>query len=393
MRKWKCAVLALLSAGVMLTGTAAASADPPKPSGTAGDPLARVPAAQRARIQAQAKARSAAERIRRAAARDAGGFSGIELHGGSVRLWYKGTPPAAVNAAVTEARGTAPVEVMRAGHSLAELGTASARMTAYLRAHPGGPAHRVSAPVNGSGLVVGVDVDTTARVTAALPNVGVPVRVEVQPRLHAAGRWDDVSPYYGGGEIISDEGVRCTAGFGVWVDGQRYLLTAGHCGYPNQHWNTGDNLPIGNATREDMSNDLLLISAAAGKYVFTGFGSSTSTGHVIDWAPVYTGEELCSSGEATTWLCGHVVIDAGNTSYCDYDPWGDWECYSGLVLSQNEDTGVAAWSGDSGGPVMLPTTNGIIAKGTISGYSNSGGYLAWQDFATAHAIWGAVPNV
>jgi hypothetical protein len=340
-------------------------------------------------MRAQDKARAAASTIRWAVERGkADGFTGLELHEGSVRLWYKGTPPAAVSSAVAGARGTAPVEVLPATHSLAELRSASDRMVAYLRTQPGGPAHRVSIPVDGSGLVVGVD--KAAARSAALPDVGVPVTVVAQDRVHQNGRTNDFAPFYGGGAIASDDGVGCTAAFGVRAGSQQYLLTAGHCGYPGQAWRNGDRSQwIGYGSNEDVGNDLLLIAAHAGSFAFTGVGSSTAAAHVTGWDWVFTGEELCSSGAVTTWLCGHVVIDAGNSSYCGTDPWGNWECYGGLVWSQQEDGAVAGRHGDSGGPVMLPTSSGIVAKGVISG--GGGDDLLWQDFATAASIWGVTP--
>lgn len=50
--------------------------------------------------------------------------------------------------------------------------------------------------------------------------------------------------------------------------------------------------------------------------MFIGVGASGTVGRVIRAEYVYTGEELCSSAAYITRLCGHVVIDAGNSSYC-----------------------------------------------------------------------------
>jgi hypothetical protein len=391
MQKRKYALIAVLSAGMLVFGSSVATADPPKPYSDAAMPFEHVPSGQRARMQAQDKARSAASQIRWAVERSTReGFTGIELHQGAVRLWYKGALPAAVRSAVGGARGTAPVEVLPAKYALAELQAASDRMMQHLRAHPGGPAHLVSIPVDGSGLVVGVDPITVASASRSLPDVGVPVQVVGQERVHQRGRANDTAPFYGGAAILSDDGKGCTAGFGVKSGSQEYLLTASHCGFPGQAWRNGDRTRwIGYASHENVGQDLLMIATDAGSHIFTGVGSSTTASHVYAWDWVYTGEELCSSGAVTTWLCGHVVIDAGNTSYCGYDLYGRWECYGGLVRSRQEDGAVAGRNGDSGGPVVLPTTSGIVAKGIISG--SGGADLVWQDFATAWQIWGVSP--
>jgi hypothetical protein len=361
-------------------------AAPGKPGGDAAGPLAQVPAAQRARLQAQLKAHTAADRIRVMADRQPG-FTGLELRDGSVLLHYKGNPPAAVLAAVAQARAIAPVEVRPATYALTELQAAADRMTQHLRTHPGGPAHRVSIPVDGSALRVGVDSTTAKSAAATLPDVGVTVETAAQDRIRPSGRYDDIDPFYGGGAIRSGEGVVCSAGFAVTKNNLTYLLTAGHCGYPGQSWSNGNgSRSVGTAVEENPSQDLLLIKTWAYPYVFTGVGASGAVGRIIRAEYVYTGEELCSSGAYTTWLCGHVVNDAGNSSYCAYDPWGNWECYSGLVWSHQENGALSIRPGDSGGSVVLPTAQGIVAKGTISG--GGGADLLWQDFATASQVLG-----
>ncbi|QFZ21039.1 trypsin-like serine protease [Saccharothrix syringae] len=381
-------LVAVLSAGTLVLGSTAANADPPKPDSTADAPWDHLQPDQRARVRAQDRARTAADVIRRAADRGgAEGLTDIGLDEGSVRLRYRGELPPALRSAVESARATAPVEVLPAEHTLAELRAASDRVVGYLRAHPGGPAHRVSVRPDGSGLLVGVDA-TAARDATALPDVGVPVEVVAQDRVRPRGRNNDTSPFYGGGVLSNDAWRTCTAGFGVRDrDNREYVLTAGHCGYPGQRWYNGTHgQVVGVVSHEDVGQDLMMIPTNTDPWLFTGVGASTAIGHVIGWQGVYTGEELCSSGAGTTWLCGHVVVDAGNSSYCGYDMYGNWECYSGLVLSRQEDGAQAARDGDSGGPVVLPTASGIVAKGVISGAG--GNQLLWQDFATAARIWG-----
>lgn len=392
-RRWRAAALAVLGAGALLVAGPVAHAAPGKPGSDTAGLLARVPAAQRARLQAQLGAHTAADQIR-AVADGQAGFTGLELHDGSVRLYYKGDPPAAVLAAVGKARAVAPVEVRPATYSLTELRAAADRMTKHLGTHPGGPAHRVSIPVDGSALQVGIDSATAKSAAADLPDVGVAVETAVQDRIRPSSRYDDVNPFFGGGAIRSSEGVVCSAGFAVTKNKLPYLLTAGHCGYPGQQWNNGadpvtrpqDVRPVGSATEENVSQDLLLIKTWSYPYVFTGVGTSGAVGRIIRAEYVYTGEELCSSAAYTTWLCGHVVRDAGNSSYCGYDPWHNWECYSGLVWSHQEDGAMSIRPGDSGGPVVLPTAQGVVAKGTISG--GGGADLLWQDFATASQVLG-----
>jgi hypothetical protein len=120
--------------------------------------------------------------------------------------------------------------------------------------------------------------------------------------------------------------------------------------------------------------------------MFSGTAGSGAVGHIIRAEYVYTGEELCSSAAYTQWLCGHVVIDAGNSSYCGRDLLGCSECYSGLVWSRQENGLQSSTLRDSGGPVVLPTPQGVVATGTVSG--GGGVDLLWQDFATAAQVFG-----
>jgi hypothetical protein len=389
-------ILALLSISAVLVGPSVphAAGGAPRPAADGKVAFGNLPAKYRARMAAQDKARTAANRIRSTVEQTkAPGFTGIELRDGGVRLWYQGALPATVKAAVTTARSTAPVEVHAAKYSLAQLATASDKLVAYMKSHPGGPAHRVSALVDGSGLEVGVDAPGKAKgsaVTAALPAVGVPTRTVAEAPIKPAGRYDDYPEYWGGGKIAA-AGLSCSAGFGVTVAGRRFLLTAGHCGYPGQGWWNGNGTRfIGTATHENVSADLLMIEADAGNRIFSGSPTSSVNMGVGWWDWAYTGEELCSSGAVSGIICGHVIEDAGNSSYCYPDHWGNYECYTGLVRSEQEDGAEAMRHGDSGGPVFLPLQSGaVIAKGIMSGWA--GPDLYWQDFATANQLWGITP--
>jgi hypothetical protein len=392
-KRWRAATLVVLGVSALLASGPTAQAAPAKPDPDTSGLMAQVPAGQRARLQAQLKAHDAADQINAVAAQQAG-FAGLELHDGAVRLYYKGTPPNDVLAAVDKARATAPVEVRKATYALPELRAAADQMTEHMRTHPGGPAHRVSIPVDGSGLEVGVDAVTAKSAAATLPDVGVPVETVRQEPVAPRGRFDDTNPFYGGGAIRSWEGLMCSAGFSVTKNNLTYLLTSGHCGYPGQEWSNGADpdlerdkvRSVGTVVEENVSQDLMLIKTWAYPYMFTGASVPGTVGRVIRAETVYTGEELCSSAAFTGWLCGHVVRDAGNFSYCANDPWGNPECYSGLVWSRQEDGAQSSRPGDSGGPVVLPTAQGIVAKGTIS--AGGGADLVWQDFATAAQVMG-----
>ncbi|AUI58428.1 trypsin-like peptidase domain-containing protein [Amycolatopsis sp. BJA-103] len=346
-------------------------------------------------MAAQAKTKAVANTVRQAIATSrATGFTSIELRGTSIELSYKGPVPDAVQTAIAQARRTGPVIIKAARYSLAELETAMARITGKLRTQPGGPAHSIEITPDGQGLVVGVDRATTAS-ALDLPQVSIPVQIAHRERLTPyVGRHNDAPPYWGGAEIVNtDVSAGCSSGFGVRNGGQRYLLTAGHCGRPGGGWENGDRSRfVGNATHEHVEHDLLLIATDAGGRIYDGgVGTGEFSKGVSGWAWVIGGEELCSSGAVSGAICGHVVEAFGKV-LCGYDPYGNYECYSGLVQSRHRTGAIAGRPGDSGGPVFsLDGTDRVVAKGTITGGQINGPILLWQQFGTAVADLGITP--
>lgn len=69
------------------------------------------------------------------------------------------------------------------------------------------------------------------------------------------------------------------------------------------------------------------------------------------------------------------------------------ECYGGMFLGWQRDGRVAAQKGDSGGPVYrVSGSTTAQAKGTISGASDDGTMVVFQDFWTANQDFGIRPK-
>ncbi|QFU90113.1 hypothetical protein [Amycolatopsis sp. YIM 10] len=375
----------------LVAGGGVASAGQDKPVVEEENAFSYISPEVRAKMAAQDKAKSAANIVRQAVAQhDGTGFTSIALQGESVELAYKGPIPDAVNAAIDEARKTVPVSVKDAPYSLAELETASAEITEQLRTRPDGPAHSVEVTPDGGSLVVGVDQVTTLQ-ALDLAEVAVPVRVAQRERMASFGRLDDTPPYWGGARIVStDIPIECTSGFGVHAGGQRYLLTAGHCGRPDAGWTNGNGSRfIGNATHEHIDHDLLLIATDAGSRIYDGgVGVNEFSKAVSGWAWTAGNEWVCSSGSVSGVICNHVV-ELFNRVLCGYNAYGDYECYSGLVQTKQFDGLTAGRPGDSGGPVFGLDGDRVVAKGTITG--GGGVTLLWQQFGTAVGDFGIAP--
>jgi len=83
---------------------------------------------------------------------------------------------------------------------------------------------------------------------------------------------------------------RCTAGFGVTNGSEEFILTAAHCGYPNQAWDNGNHSRnIGRVSHEWTSRDVMLIRTDANKYMWDGHQTIAAqqwTKTVVGWGKV-----------------------------------------------------------------------------------------------------------
>jgi streptogrisin D len=394
-------LLAVLAAAVVagVAAPGAASAGPAagnqKPAPTAAD---RISPEIRARMVAQEPLKKAASRIQWSVVKGSDkGYAGIVLGAGEVVLWWKGPLPRPVADTVADVRRTTPVRVAAAAHSRAELEAAAKGVEKYMRANPHSPYHGVDIAYDGSGLTV--HTDPSRAVAAKLPAAmavpaGVPVAVAKQERPQLTGRLDDYQPYWGGGRIQNnDNGAFCTAGFPVTMGGGQFMLTAGHCGRPYGTWNNGnDTRFFGTAAYEHQPHDLLLIATGvAGRMWDGGVGWNEFTKGVAGWDWVYAGELLCTSGSVTGAQCNDWVGFTFTYAFCDFDAYGNYECFNDLTLAYQLDGLPASRPGDSGGPVFgLWGAYQVLAKGTITGRFGSNG-LIFQDFGTAWWDFGIVP--
>ena len=336
------------------------------------------------------------------------GFAGIEFRGDMVVVWWKGSLTAPVAAAVSAARGIAPVQVRPAAHSQAELLAASRRLWAEAGVTQGGPLTGIRVPFDGSGLAAAVTPERAGSVTAAaLPRVGVPVTVISQPPVTWTDtRCSDTPPFWGGGAIFnatvgiignqcngnSSEQFHCTAGFGVTYGGSQYLTTAGHCGSVGDAFRTPAGRTIGTMAYKNQGQDLALIRASAGGQVWDGVPNSSDYARpVTGWGWPFSGESLCFSGTTSgNEICGGVV-DFMWSTLCGADIRGKSECFDNLVSMK----GIYPQHGDSGGPVfeLDGTQSKALAVGSVTGIMSQhdeSGTTNWTLFAevgTAARDW------
>ncbi|WFE39805.1 cellulose binding domain-containing protein [Micromonospora sp. WMMD998] len=372
-----------------LTGPSAvhAGSGQPETAGSAETILDLVPAPTLARMVAQAPLVDAANVIRTAVERaPARGYAGVGLVDDHVTLWWKGTPPTDIAAAVTAARHTAPVEVAAATYSRAELRTAAARLAPAVKAGPAGARRSVRLRTDGSGIEIAVD-RTPGAGLPTLPATGVRTRVVTRDRMVERSRADDAAPFDGGAGIgFTTPG--CTAGFGVRdADTDAgYILTAEHCGAIGSPWHVGWNTATGTGTlvgyavdSNDDHDTMIISTSAPGGHIYVGGQHDEVRARVTGWTEVFPGQLLCQSGYTSAGVLGGPVCDL-RVDY-HYDDIED------LVEATQLDGDEAARGGDSGGPVYAVNADGtVLAAGTTTRSAGPG--FGFQDFATARDDYG-----
>ena len=188
--------------------------------------------------------------------------------------------------------------------------------------------------------------------------------IEQQPETvrDSFDRRNDVPAFWGGSSIKSGGSV-CTSGFPVQKNGQRYLVTAGHCFSLGAGVTTTDgNLSIGSVVQRGpflplgLPNwDMELIGGGSyGSSIFVG-GTSSSTGRHVNGAgdPVVGFTNYCRSGQTSGEQCGETV-QSTSAQVCTQTG-----CKSPVISY----TGPVSQPGDSGAPFYVYGGDQVYIRG------------------------------
>ncbi|WP_433018194.1 hypothetical protein [Kribbella sp. CA-294648] len=286
------------------------------------------------------------------------GYAGLvvapENH--EVRLYWKGKPSAAADAAVMAARRDAPVRVLPAAYSEKELLAEADRWITS------GENVTLAAPkADGSGVSIGVSAPATAGTPRVAGGSSVPITFEYNSNQRQTyDRQNDSPLHYAGGWF------GCSLGFAIRDNstGRDGFLTAGHCIVTGTDIYDGGGDYLGKAKYDVGNKDTGTIEAGSAARMFTGpYNSSTS--RPVGWAQKsYAGNWVNSSGAVTGELGGVKILD---TTVTIITPTNG-TIYN-LVRGEHWNKACANTYGNSGGPVFAypgGANQRVIAYGIVS---------------------------
>ncbi|MEW9529927.1 S1 family peptidase [Microbispora sp. NPDC049125] len=356
-----------------LTRPAAAVPDGKTPAADDTGPRGPVPggfAGWNALFTEQTRLNGVADRIL-AAAENTDGYGGLvadpENH--EVRLYWRGTVPRAVQDVVEQGRQTAPVSVLPAAYTRAQLLQETDRWTESGQVTGAAPA------ADGSGVRLSVAGEDTGPDQLQRPaGATAPITLERGERFDPAySRQDDVPSYYAGGRTWNQQsGAGCTSGFAVWDKyGNRGFLTAAHCGALWENFYDGGGTwsaanYMGPVTWRVTKRDAAIVQADATADMFDGNSSASTSNRVVALWKAHVGNFVCNSGASLGENCLIKVTETGWSG-----TYSNGQYVKHMVRAKSVDGGCAVAHGDSGGPVFSYTNwfDEIAAQGITSAVS------------------------
>ncbi|PPF31014.1 hypothetical protein C5D07_05675 [Rathayibacter tritici] len=205
---------------------------------------------------------------------------------------------------------------------------------------------------------------------SSLGPISTQITSDVKAVNHAtASRNDDNAPYYGGGFMYSYFGVQansavCSSGFSLRFDSNNATTTARHCQPPGGSWTSYDNYSshLGGIVATSPDYGAARLESAGSGRVFDGGVNSSSSVPVKGHQAIGIGNEVCSEGGNTGVSCGGVIDNMAVL-------WNDGQGDPFYNIQAEKDDWINA-GGNSGGPMVVPWSDGFGAVGMIQ-YGNT----------------------
>jgi hypothetical protein len=314
---------------------------------------------------AQAPLQEVADRIQRLVEeQNLDGFAGVALDGArTISVYWKGSIPNGVAELIADLPPGLDFQVHDVPYTESELLAEAQRIAELDSAAVGVQITRVGTLSDFSGLEVGIDSSVSASVTeSAVDAINSPMKlVLVSDATEAvpAARYNDISPFWGGGLIADiDNFFDCSAGVAAkTASGAERMITADHCGDPGSVWWNGTHDRIVGTMQpevgESASHDAGMLGGQDyDPVIYFGNWDSTTGFAVRDRANPALGAVVWSGGaydgsHALTVTAVNQFVPVGGLGLIGPGFW----------TNDNNGLGTVG-EGDSGGPVTTILSGG-----------------------------------
>ena len=188
------------------------------------------------------------------------------------------------------------------------------------------------------------------------------VEGDVEP---ARSRAADTSPFFAGGQMRRDGGGICSSGFSLWVGSTSHTTTARHCNGTFRAYSRPSSV-YGSSYRTSSDGAARMLTGRGATRMFDGSWSNPDgySKAVNGFFDVSLNDRVCTSGANSGVHCPIKVTEMSRF-------WKE-EGVS-TIIGVKEGSGIAAIQGDSGGPVLVPLSNGKVgAVGMIQAINSPG---------------------
>lgn len=291
---------------------------------------------------------------------------------GTVRLDWNGDASKASSIIAEGERRGLVVSLRQVSYSVADLDAIAALGFQVSETTTGDPVKVVSVdslPGDGGPPVLYVMPDSgqggPRRSPAAVIAGGAypAISFRTMPAAGNFGRNTDFSPFYAGGYMVTSGGSTCSVGFSIKYHGVYRSTTARHCLAGVTYYGRNSARSYGKAGVSNAAGGQLLGATGAG-HVWVGPYDTTRSVPVRGLRVSQPGDYVCTEGGNSGERCW-LRVTSGWFTYGD--GYGNtFRVRSALKLAGGG-TFSAGAQGDSGGPVVQYTSNGVNAVGMIQG--------------------------
>jgi hypothetical protein len=300
------------------------------------------------------------------------GFAGLVVNPATsvLNLWWRGSVPEEVLAAIERVDPSVRVVVHPAEYSRIELGN-----LILASKHLWNGIELAVPKEDGSGVVL-LASRASSNLDEVSGSMGVPVAATVEgEQVYSNGTRQDASAPWWGGAMMHRHDLNvpagfCSTGFAVLSGTTGLLLSAAHCDLSANHrWNNGD---ISNPTRIAPYDLVWVIPAldsmllnpdngTAGKVHVEGYTGSSNK-KVSGSAVNNVGDSVATSGANSGEHKSQTIFNDAFTTDCN-----GWSC-TVIAAETGGRNQISNVGGDSGGPVLYNNSSThVTAKGIIMG--------------------------